>query len=465
MTTNTLESLGSLKQELESFTETFQEMAPEDVQEMIFEHIKRLASSEITEMSLKEGDFAPDFLLPDINGQLVSSVDLRSKGPIVVIFFRGGWCEYCNTTLRMIRRYAPHFQARGASIVAISPQTVEHNKETAKQAGLSFPILTDDRNAYAQECHIAYQLEDAVRPIFQKANLPENQGNDSWVLPIPATYVIETDGRVTYSFVDVDFTKRAEPVDILNALPPLANTKKHKLKEKLKYELTKLQDTLSGTTMQAFFQSIEKLESCGIADKAIRGGDTAPDFRLQTAKGDVYDSKRLRRRGPLIVIFHQGTIFCEITLEAMQAVLSKYESKGATVIAISPQTPDAASHTATMSGATFPLLLDPDNDVAKKFRIAYELDQVLRNSPFGNQVANRTGKDAYMLPLYATYVIDSDGCVLHSYVSCDPVRRVEPTRVLSALPSKPSSPRRKRRRFSLKLGRWLPFPVPAVRAR
>ena len=465
MKSTKLECLGSLKDELDSVVEMFGKMAPIEVLEIIFEHIKRLAATEITELSLKEGDLAPDFLLPDTSGQMVSSVDLRAKGPIVVIFFRGGWCDFCQTTLRMIRRYTPMFEARGATVVGISPQTIEYNEETAKKAGLSFPILADDHNEYAQECHLAYEVDDAIRPIYQSRNLTESQGNDSWVLPIPASYVIETDGRVTYSYVDVDFTKRAEPVDILNALPPLRKNKRDQLRDKLQYKLAKLQDTLPGKTFRAFLQSTENIKATGIAEKAVRRGDTAPDFRLKTGTGEVCDSKRLRRNGPLVVIFYQGNVFCEITLAAMQSFLSKFEAKGASVVAVSPQTPEAVAKMATACRITFPLLLDRDNEVAKAFRIAYDMDPAIADTPFGTPMSSPTSHDPSILPLTATYVIDTDGTVLYAFVGCDLTRRAEPARVLAAVPSKKIAPKRKRGPFSMRLGRWLPFQSTAVRVR
>ena len=118
-----------------------------------------------------------------------------------------------------MRKYSPHFKARNATVVAISPLSVEETAKTAKENGLNFPVLSDTNSEYSQLLNIAFVLDDTLFDITP--NLAELNGDESNILPIPATYVIETDGRVTYSFVETDFTQRAEPVDILNALLPL----------------------------------------------------------------------------------------------------------------------------------------------------------------------------------------------------------------------------------------------------
>jgi peroxiredoxin len=454
-----LENLGSLEEELEKTTEKLLDTVPEEVMEIFYDNIARLASSDIMEFTLKEGDVAPDFCLPNTNNELVSSIDLRAQGPLVVIFFRGKWCPYdIDALLPMIRKYTPHFQARGATVVAISSLTVEKNQELAEEVGLTFPVLSDDHCEYAQSCNIAYEMEEIIRPLYP--TVPASQGNDSWVVPLAATYVIETDGRVVYSFVDCSAMRRAEPRHVLNALPPF-RIKRHLLKENLSFHLSKLEESTPDSQMQVFFKSIENLSSTGILQRAIRKGDLAPDFRLTSAEGDVYDSIQLReQRGtPLIVTFFLGEWcpFCILMLEAMQSFWPKFEAKGATLLAISPQSQQASLLSAAKSDAKFPMLLDTDGKVAKAFRIDYSMDSELREFWLSNAPGSEIPLLNATLPLTATYVIDpASNRVLYSFIGCDPSKRGEPTKILVALPLDNFQHTRKRGPFSLKLGGWLP---------
>jgi peroxiredoxin len=459
---NLIEKLGSLRDELDTVGQNFMEMAPQELQEIIFDRLKAHAESEIKELALQEGDVAPDFVLPDSNGNLVSSVDLRAKGPLVVMFFRGNWCAYCDATLRMIRKYTPHFKARGATVVAISPQTVEASANFVKEAGLNFPVLSDTNSQYAQLCNIAYVLDDALKAVFEGVDLPKQNGDDSYILPIPATYVFETDGRVTYSFLETDFSKRAEPIDVLNALPRLKLHRRRSLTEKIEFELAKLRDLHPERKMKTLFDEIERLKASDVESSALRTGDKAPDFKLYDERvGNVIDSKKIRKHGPLIVTFYHGhaSPLCMLQLEALQKYISKFEAKGATLVALSP--PASSSNdlyqTVAYSGAKFPLLSDMDNEVAKQFGIAHETIDYLSSAADWEE--KRT------LPMTATYVIDRSGLILYSFVNVDHTQRAEPSKVLKAIPTKQPRDNLKRGPFSFVFGsRLAPRPAKTVRA-
>lgn len=152
-------------------------------------------------------------------------------------------------------------------MVAISPQSVEQSKVTRNKAGLNFPILSDVGSEYAQLLNITYVLDDNMKTLVEsnagKIFAEINGTKDGTaVLPIPATYVIQTDGRVSYSFLDTDFTKRAEPVDVLNALPPLVN-RRLSLSERIDVEMGKLRDSFPEHLMQILFGAVEQLSSEG----------------------------------------------------------------------------------------------------------------------------------------------------------------------------------------------------------
>jgi peroxiredoxin len=429
-----VEKLGSLSDELEIRKNEFMNVAPQEVQELIFDRIKVMAESEILDLALKKGEVAPDFCLPDSNGNLVSSVDLRAKGPLVVMFFRGNWCPYCDATLRMVRKYTPHFKARGATVIAISPQTVEESAKIVKNAGLNFPILSDINSEYAQLCNIAFVLDEVLQPLLEQlgVNIPEANADDSYILPIPATYVIDTDGQVAYSFLETDYTKRAEPFDVLNALPKLQVSRRRQLlSELIDFEVAKLQDNYPDGKMRSMFEEVERLKASGIEAASLQVGCQAPDFKLNGRDGQLIDSRKLRKQGPLIVTFFQGqkSPLDMVTLESMQRQYSRFKAKGASLVAVGPgtTTSDDLCKAAAFSGAKFPLVSDTaDNQVALQFGIAHELEGHL----FGEGT----------IPMAATYVIDKSGIILYSFVDVDPTKKAEPTAVLQAVPTK-SQPR------------------------
>ncbi len=473
-------TLPLLRDELNEVSEKASKFFKEDGLTRVQKFIQDMKASDILDLALKKGDFAPDFALPDHEGNMVSSADLLTKGPLVVVFFRGNWCGYCDTTLRVLRRYTPHIRARGATIVAISPQTVEKSASLVKDAGLDFSVVSDLNSEYSQLCNIAFTLTDEIRTFLDSLNvdLTEINGDDSMILPIPATYVIEKDGRVTYSFLDVDFSKRAEPLDILNALPSL-DTKKRKtsLNERIGYELAKIRDQLPDLSVRDVFDEIDRLHSADVESAAIRVGDMSPDFKLYDKEGELVDSKRLRRKGPMVVTFYHGqeSPLCVLALQAMQKYHSKMRALGASVVAIGPDmTPEALRKLSVLSGARFPLLSDYDSKVAKQFGIAHEM--VLPFQTRSDNDSIHTAPPRRMLPLTATYIVDRSGCITYSFVNADHTKRAEPSDVLrilsesltasskgmaSVCPDKAGQPRRHWTRkgpFSLVLGRRLASP-------
>jgi peroxiredoxin len=183
-----------------------------------------LAASGIAERSLKPGDRAPDFNLPDTRGGYVRLKDLLAAGPVVLSFYRGGWCPYCNLELRALQQVLPEITRLGAKLVAVSPQTPDETLSTTEKNALSFSVLSDIGSTAAKSFGIAYDLAEELRPLYARSGhaLPEKNGDGSWLLPIPATYVIDTDGTVALAFVDVDYRNRLEPAEILAALQTLA---------------------------------------------------------------------------------------------------------------------------------------------------------------------------------------------------------------------------------------------------
>lgn len=186
------------------------------------------ATDEVTatwdpEASVTVGSIAPDFTLPDATGNKVSLSDLLGAGPVVLTLYRGGWCPYCSTELRALQAILPELRQAGATLVAVSPQTPDNSLSTAEKLELAFPVLSDEGNAVARSFGLVYSLPESLRAVYAGfgLDLPAANGDDSFELPVPATYVIGRDGLVAWSFADADYTRRAEPADILGALAAL----------------------------------------------------------------------------------------------------------------------------------------------------------------------------------------------------------------------------------------------------
>ena len=173
--------------------------------------------------SLKVNDTAPDFELPDQHYRTVRSVDLREKGPLVVAFYRGNWCPYCNLELNALQQYRPRITELGASLVAISPQLPDVSAATAETHGLSFPVLSDVGNVLARKFGLVFVLSEHLRPLYAEfgIDIPKSNGDDTFELPIAGTFVIDRSGKIIAAFADIDYKKRMEPSQIVEVLTEL----------------------------------------------------------------------------------------------------------------------------------------------------------------------------------------------------------------------------------------------------
>ena len=210
----------SLKEELEQKKQASRAKMPEHVAGMMMRAAEQLQQSGIAGKSLKVGDKAPSFRLPNIHGQSVSFESLLKNGPLAISFYRGGWCPYCNLELQALQRAFPQIKNIGAQLIAISPQLPEKSVETVEQHGLSFEVLSDTGNSVARQFGLVFSLAEELRPIYKQVgnNIPAYNGDESWEIPIPATYVVDTDQTIVYAFVDPDYIKRLEPSEIIKAI-------------------------------------------------------------------------------------------------------------------------------------------------------------------------------------------------------------------------------------------------------
>ena len=181
--------------------------------------IEELFASGAEEKILKVGAKAPEFALDDASGRLVRSSDLLALGPLVVKFFRGRWDPYCATELEAWRDLHPRLREAGALLVAISPQTIRQSDFMAGQHSLRFPILSDPGCAVAAQFGLAYSVPDYQREYYRSIllNIPFINGEDSWRLPLPGTFVLDRDGTVLFAEAYADHRVRPEPEDALSA--------------------------------------------------------------------------------------------------------------------------------------------------------------------------------------------------------------------------------------------------------
>lgn len=181
--------------------------------------VAELFASGIEERILSVGAMAPQFALKDAMGKMLRSADLLQLGPLIVKFFRGRWCSYCSTELETWRDLYGQLRERGVLMVAISPQAERQNDFMANQHGLPFPVLSDTGNRVAEQFGLVYTLPDEMQSYYRSilVNIPFVNGDQSWTLPLPATYVIGRDGKIAFAEAHADFRVRPEPEDVLAA--------------------------------------------------------------------------------------------------------------------------------------------------------------------------------------------------------------------------------------------------------
>ena len=194
--------------------------APEFVHPIMERATAELIASGVAARAVQVGDTAPAFVLNDQDGNPVSSGELLASEALVLSFYRGVWCPYCNMELQALEAVLPAIRDAGASLVAISPQKQANSRRSQRENKLSFPILSDPGNAIAAAFGLRFALPDYLVELYKTLgnNLPLVNGDESWTLPMPGRFAIGQDGRVLYAEVNPDYTRRPEPEDLLPAL-------------------------------------------------------------------------------------------------------------------------------------------------------------------------------------------------------------------------------------------------------
>ncbi|WP_462179933.1 peroxiredoxin-like family protein [Pseudoalteromonas gelatinilytica] len=210
----------SLKTQIDAFEVQKKANVPADILNLMDVTTEKLIAEQLSEHALRVGDKFPAFELPDSKGKQISSTELLSKGSLVLSFYRGGWCPYCNLELRALNNMQQAFADQHAQLVAVSPQLPDESLSTQQQNELAYTVLSDVANSLAKKCGLVFTLDERLIPIYDQLGLdiPKANGDDSYELPLPATYVIDSQGVIHFAFAHEDYTLRAEPLDVLNAV-------------------------------------------------------------------------------------------------------------------------------------------------------------------------------------------------------------------------------------------------------
>jgi peroxiredoxin len=212
---------GSLREQLEAYAAAGREIFPA-YGEAVDRLVARLNENGGGENAPRPGEAMPPFLLPDETGRLVSLKSLIEQGPVAVMFYRGHWCPYCRLNVRAVIQAQDRIKALGAQTVAIMPETQAYAERFKAEANAPFPVLTDLDNGYALSLNLAIWLGSEIQQLLSYQDMASFHGNDGWVLPIPATFVVGRDGLVKARFVDPDVRRRMEIDDLIAALKSAA---------------------------------------------------------------------------------------------------------------------------------------------------------------------------------------------------------------------------------------------------
>ena len=210
----------SLKAQIDAYNVQKDAKLPADVLALMNTTNEELIAQHIKDNALQIGQKVENFSLANHNGENIELADLLKKGPVIISFYRGGWCPYCNLELKALNDYLPQFKTQSAQLVAISPQLPDETLSTAQKNDLEFDVLSDVSNKVAEQFGLLFTLDERIQALYTQFGIDFEHyyGDKSFKLPLPATYVINQEGVITYAFLNEDYTLRAEPIDVMAAL-------------------------------------------------------------------------------------------------------------------------------------------------------------------------------------------------------------------------------------------------------
>lgn len=216
---NDASTLPSVQKSLDARKKAFS-LKADDAKKSDYENgIALIQASGVLDGAKQGGDKAPNFTLPNASGESIELYNMLKSGPVILVWYRGGWCPYCNIYLQHLQRAYPEFEKAGAQIIAISPELPNNTQATQKNNQLGFHVLSDVHNRVGKEYGVVYTLPDFIAKRYNQAfDMVKHNGDESAELPLSASYVISPNGVISYAFLDADYRNRAEPADLLTAV-------------------------------------------------------------------------------------------------------------------------------------------------------------------------------------------------------------------------------------------------------
>ncbi|PQO26481.1 peroxiredoxin-like family protein [Blastopirellula marina] len=216
----------TLKEQLQQKSDESGKRFPPEMLQKMRDAVQSVRDTGIEKSAKQVGDQAIDAELTGWNGKTVKLSEMWSEGPVVLMWYRGGWCPYCNLQLRAMQQELKAIEGAGAKLIVLTPELPEKAKETAEANDISFVALHDKNSATAHKYGLVFELPEAILPLYRdRLHLADVNGSDAMELPLSATYVVDTKGKIRYAFLDADYTKRAEPADVVAAVKKVAGEK------------------------------------------------------------------------------------------------------------------------------------------------------------------------------------------------------------------------------------------------
>jgi len=215
----------SLQKRLDTLKQEFSRNVPAEKLAIMNQETEKLIASDVVSKAIKVGQTVPDARLTAINGESVTIDQLIDSKPLVISFYRGGWCPYCVLELKELEAVSAEIRDLGANIIAMTPESVSSIKQTKQKAGISFDVFSDDGSGFAKELGLVFTLPKLLQDIYLTFDIDveKHNGESKFELPIPTTLIVKPNREVVYVFADGDYTKRSEPntlLDILRSLGP-----------------------------------------------------------------------------------------------------------------------------------------------------------------------------------------------------------------------------------------------------
>lgn len=374
------ESLGS---QLKAMADASIKRFPSAMLQTMEDAIDEVRESDLVETALKKGDQAIDATLKNSDGESVTLSKEWNSGPVILMWYRGGWCPYCNIQLQAMNRRIKQWNSVGAKLIVVSPELPEKSKETAAKNSLQVQVLHDPQNQLAAKYGLVFTLPEALQPLYRdQLGLAKYNGDDSMQLPLAATYVIDSKGKIQYSFLDEDYKKRAEPDDIMAAVR-----------------------TISGPP---------------------KSGQVADNFSLPSIQGEMVSLNQKLSSGPAVVVMLRGfpgyqCPICSRQVANLIRNAKSFQDANASVLLVYPgpleQNPLNQKATEFLKGTKLPdnfhVLLDSNYSMTNLYGLRWDAPR----------------ETAYP----ATFVIGADGTVNYAKVSDSHGGRADTEEVITAL--------------------------------